>query len=170
MCASTLLHRLHTVALVQLPIYASTFLGTRTLSVAYSSFAMIGRGASPKIGSTPFHRFGAFQSAWRQLGGKQILVPSHYNGKVGVRPDLDEFLKYISTQEDILDTMSFPLLDGERPYVLIVRADGLLCGCCPWVQLAIGFANHGQKARTLAYNWTIDVALTSEHDIDALRT
>ena len=65
--------------------------------------------------------------------------------------------------------MSFPLLDGERPYVLIVRGDGFLCGSCPWVQLAIEFANHGQKARTLAYDWTIDVALTSEHDIDALR-
>ena len=37
------------------------------------------------------------------------------------------------------------------------------------MQLAIGFASHGQKAHTLAYNWTIDVALTSEHDIDALR-
>ena len=65
--------------------------------------------------------------------------------------------------------MSFPPLDGERPYVLIVRGDGFPCGSRPWVQLAIGFANHGQKARTLAYNWTIDVALTSEHDIDALR-
>ena len=37
------------------------------------------------------------------------------------------------------------------------------------MQLANGFANHGQKARTLAYNWTMDVALTSEHNIDALR-
>ena len=65
--------------------------------------------------------------------------------------------------------MSFPLLDGEGPYVLIVRGDGFPCGSRLWVQLAIGFANHGQKARTLAYNWTIHVALTSEHDIDALR-
>ena len=65
--------------------------------------------------------------------------------------------------------MSFPLLDGKRPYVLIVRGDRFPCGSPPWVQLAIGFANHGQKARTLAYNPTIDVALTSEHDIDALR-
>ena len=65
--------------------------------------------------------------------------------------------------------MSFPLLDGERPYVLIIRGDGFPCGSRPWVQLASGLANHGQKARTLAYNWTIDVAPTSEHDIDALR-
>ena len=65
--------------------------------------------------------------------------------------------------------MSFLLLDGERPYVLIVRGDEFPCGSRAWVQLAIGFANHGQKWRTLAYNSTMDVALTSEHDIDALR-
>ena len=65
--------------------------------------------------------------------------------------------------------MSFPLLEGEPPYVLIVRGHGFPCGFRPWVQLAIGFAKHGQKVRTLAYNWTIDVALTSEHDMDALR-
>ena len=64
--------------------------------------------------------------------------------------------------------MSFPLLDGDRPYVLIVWGDGFPCGSRPLVQFAIEFANHGQKARTLAYNWTIDVALTSEHHIDAL--
>ena len=81
---------------------------------------------------------------------------------------LTSSFKYISTQDNILDTMSFPLLDGERPYVLIVQGDGIPCGSRPWVQLAIGFTNHGQKARTLASNWTIDVALTREHDIDAL--
>ena len=103
----------------------------------------------------------AFKIGWRELVSKQILVPSDYNGKVGVRWDLDEFLKYISAQDDILDTMSFPFLNGERPYVLIARGDGFPCGSRPWVQLAIGLANHGQKARTLAYNWTIDVALTT---------
>ena len=65
--------------------------------------------------------------------------------------------------------MTFPLLDGEPPYVLIIRGDGFPCGSRPWVQVAMGRANHGPKARTLAYNWTIDVALTSEHHIDALR-
>ena len=51
--ASSLLHRLHTVALVQLSIYTYSFLGTRTLSVGYPSFATMGRSASPQIGSTP---------------------------------------------------------------------------------------------------------------------
>ena len=113
--------------------------------------------------------FDAFKIAWRELGSKQTLVRSNYDGKVGVRWDLDQFFMYISTQDDILDTMTFPLLDWERPYVLIVLGDGFPCGSRPWVQLAIGFANHGQKACTLAYNRTIDVALTSEHNIDALR-
>ena len=85
-----------------------------------------------------------------------------------VRRDLDEVLKYISTQDDILDRMTFPPLDGEHPYVLIIRGDGFPCGSRPWVQLTFGFASHAQKARTQAYKWTIDVALTSEHDIDAL--
>ena len=37
------------------------------------------------------------------------------------------------------------------------------------MQLAIGFANHGQKARILPFFWTMDVALISEHYIHALR-
>ena len=37
------------------PIYTSSFLGTRTLSVGYPSFATMGRGAFPQIQSTPFH-------------------------------------------------------------------------------------------------------------------
>ena len=65
--------------------------------------------------------------------------------------------------------MSFPLLDGERPNLLIIPGDGFPCGSRPWVQLAMGLANRGQKARTLPYNWIIDVVLTNEHDIDALR-
>ena len=64
--------------------------------------------------------------------------------------------------------MSFPLLNGERPYVLIVSGDRFPCGSRTWVKLAIGVAHHGQKARTPAYSWTIDFALTSEHDSDAL--
>ena len=129
----------------------------------------MGRSASPKNWEHSFPSFEAFKIAWRELGSKQILVPNDYIGKVGVCWDLDEFLKYISTQDNILDTMRFPLLDGECRYVLIIRGDGFPSGSRPWVQLAIVFGNHGQKARTLAYNSTIDVDLTSEHDIDALR-
>ena len=107
------------------------------------------KGGLPANWEHPFPSLQAFKIAWQELGSKQILVPSDYNGEVGVRWDLDEFFKYISTQHDVLDTMSFPLLDGEGPYVVIVRGDGFPCGSRPWVQLAIGFANHGQKARTL---------------------
>ena len=66
--------------------------------------------------------------AWQGLGSKQILVPSDCNGKVGVRWDLDEFFTDISSQDYILDTMTFPPLDRERPYVVIVRGDGFPCG------------------------------------------
>ena len=128
-----------------------------------------GKGCLPANWEHAFPSFEAFKIAWRELGSKQILVPSDYNGKVGVGWDVDEFLKYISTQDGILDAMTSPLLDGERPYVLIIRGGGFPCGSRPWVQLAIGVANHGQKAGTLVHNWTIDVALTSQHNIDALR-
>ena len=46
-----------------------------------------------------FPSFEAFKIAWLELGSKQILVPSDYNGKVRVCWDLDEFFKYISTQD-----------------------------------------------------------------------
>ena len=72
----------------------------------------------------PSPLFDAFKIALGELGSKQILVRSDYNGKVGVCWDLDEFFQYISTQDDILDTMTFPLLDRERPYVFIIRGDG----------------------------------------------
>ena len=64
--------------------------------------------------------------------------------------------------------MTLPLLDGERSYVLIVEGDGFPCRSRSWVQLAIESPSHGQKARTLAYNCTVNVALIVEHDIDAL--
>ena len=37
------------------------------------------------------------------------------------------------------------------------------------MQSAIGFANHGQKARSLAYNWTIDVALTDGRGLNCTK-
>ena len=128
-----------------------------------------GKGRLPANRVHPSQSFEAFNNAWRELESKQILVPSDYNEKVGIRWDVDELFKYISTQDDIPDTMTFPLLSEERPYVLIFGGDGSPFGSRPWVQLAIWFANHCQRARTLANNWTIDVVLTSEHDIDALR-
>ena len=54
--------------------------------------------------------------------------------------------------------MHFPRTRDDHPYVLIVRGDGFPCGARSWCQIACGFANHMQKARTLLYNWTLDLA------------
>ena len=65
--------------------------------------------------------------------------------------------------------MHFPRFRDDHPYVLIVRGDGFPCGARSWCQIACGFANHMQKARTLLYNWTLDLALVSEHETDLVR-
>ena len=65
--------------------------------------------------------------------------------------------------------MHFPTFTDDHRYVLIARADGLPCGARSWCQIACGFATHMQKARTLLYNWTLDLALVSEHETDLVR-
>ena len=65
--------------------------------------------------------------------------------------------------------MHFPRFRDDHPYVLIVRGDGFPCGARSWCQIACGFANHMQKAPTLLYNWTLDLALGSEHETDLVR-
>ena len=65
--------------------------------------------------------------------------------------------------------MHFPRLTDDQPYVRIVRGDEFPCGARSWCQIACGFANHIQKARTLLYNWTLDLALVSEHETDLVR-
>ena len=65
--------------------------------------------------------------------------------------------------------MHFPRFRDDHPYVLIVRGDGFPCGARSWCQIACGFANHMQKARTLLCNWTLDLALVSEHETDLVR-
>ena len=49
----TVCSRLHLCNFQYMPL---PFIGTRTLSDGYPSFAMMGRGASLLIKSTPFHR------------------------------------------------------------------------------------------------------------------
>ena len=65
--------------------------------------------------------------------------------------------------------MHFPRFRDDHPYVLIVRGDGFPCGAGSWCRIACGFANHMQKARTLLCNWTLDLALVSEHETDLVR-
>ena len=117
----------------------------------------------------PFPSFKRMHREWQRLGKAQKLETTIHNGKVGVRWDLPHFFNYVATQKELMESMDFPMIDGEPLFVIIIRGDGFPCGSRPWVQIAIGFANHMEKARTLQYNWTLDVALTSEHDDEAMR-
>ena len=82
---------------------------------------------------------------------------------------MDEWIKYIGDQRDVLEEMHFPKFRDNHPHVLIVRGDGFPCGARSWCQIACGFANHMQKARTFLANWTLDLALVSEHETDLVR-
>ena len=50
-----------------------------------------GKERLPSNWERPFPLFEAFKMAWQELGSKQILVQSDYNGKVGVLCDLMSF-------------------------------------------------------------------------------
>ena len=117
----------------------------------------------------PFPSFKRMHREWQRLGKAQKLETTIHNGKVGVRLDLPHFFNYVATQKELMESMDFPMIDGEQLFVIIIRGDGFPCGSRPWVQIAIGFANHMEKARTLQYSWTLDVALTTEHDDEAMR-
>ena len=117
----------------------------------------------------PFPSFKRMHREWQRLGKAQKLETTIHNGKVGVRWGLPHFFNYVATQKELMESMDFPMINGEQLFVIIIRGDGFPCGSRPWVQIAIGFANHMEKARTLQYNWTLDVALTSEHDDEAMR-
>ena len=103
------------------------------------------------------------------LSERQVLKTTIKEGRVGVRWDVDDWIQYISDQRDVLEEMHFPRFRDDHSYVFIVPGDGLPCGERSWCQVACGFANHMQKARSLLYNWTLDLALVSEHETDLAR-
>ena len=102
-------------------------------------------------------------NAWSTLSERQVLKTTIKDERVGVRWDMDDWIQYIGDQRDVLEEMHFPRFRDDHPYVLIVRGDGFPCEARSWCQIACGFANHMQKARTLLYNWTLD-----EPGLDAL--
>ena len=113
-----------------------------------------------------FPSYATMDKAWSTLSKRQVLKTTIKDGRVGVRWDVDDWIQYIGDQRDVLEEMHFPRFRDDHPYVLIVRGDGFPCGARSWCQIACGFANHMQKARTLLYNWTLDLALVSEHETD----
>ena len=116
-----------------------------------------------------FPLYATMDKAWSTLSERQVLKTTIKDGRVGVRWDVDDWIQYIGDQRDVLEEMHFPRFRDDHPYVLIVRGDGFPCGARSWCQIACGFANHMQKARTLLYNWTLDLALVSEHETDLVR-
>ena len=62
----------------------------------------------------------------------------------------------------------FQSVDRTRPLTLVVRGDGYPCAGGSWSQLSVGLLNHGEKARTPAVLWIIDMGVTDDKDIVAL--
>ena len=81
----------------------------------------------------------------------------------------EDFLEYFSSQPDLMDPVGMEFHEPDYRYVLIVRGDEFPCGARPWCQLTVSFANHGERARSINYTWTLDLSLCSEHNVEALR-
>ena len=80
----------------------------------------------------------------------------------------EDFLEYFSSQPDLMDPAGMEFHEPDYRYVLIVRGDGFPCGDRPWCQLTVLFANNGERARSINYTRTLDLALCSEHNVEAL--
>ena len=116
-----------------------------------------------------FRSYAMRDKAWSWLSGRQVLKRTIRDGRVGVCWDVDDWIQHIGDQRDVREEMHFPTFRDDHPYVLIVRGDGFPCGARSWCQIACGFANHMQKAQNLLYNWTLDLALVTEHETDPVR-
>ena len=81
----------------------------------------------------------------------------------------EDFLEYFSSRPDLMDPVGMDFGGPDYRYVLIVRGDEFPCGARPWCQLTVSFANHGERARSINYTWTLDLSLCSEHNVEALR-
>ena len=88
---------------------------------------------------------------------------------VSVFRPVEDFLEYFSTQPDLMDPFGMEFHEPDYRYVLIVREDEFPCGARPRCQLTVSFANHGERARSINYTWTLDLSLCSEHNVEALR-
>ena len=103
------------------------------------------------------------------LSERQVLKSTIKDQRVRVRGDVDDWMKFICDERDLLEEMHFQRFRDDHPYVLIVPGDVFPCEAGSWCQIACGVANHIQKARTLLYDWTLDLALVSEHKTDLVR-
>ena len=116
-----------------------------------------------------FPSYATIDKAWSTLSEREVLKTTIKDGTVAFRWDVDDWINHMGDQRDVLEEMHFPRFGDDPPYVHIVHGDGFPCGTRSWCQIACGSANHRQKARTLLYNWTLVLALVSEHEMDLVR-
>ena len=82
---------------------------------------------------------------------------------------LEDFFEYFSFKPDLMDPVGMHFHEPDYRYVLIVQGDELRCGARPWCQLTMSFANHGERARSIHYTWTLDLSNCSVDNVEAFR-
>ena len=126
-----------------------------------------------------FPSYERMDATWERLASVQQLEAKIHDPSAGEDPaaekfvsvfwPFEDFLEYFSSQPDLMDPVGMEFHEPDYRYVLIVRGDEFPCGARPWCQLTVLFANHGERARSINYTWTLDLALCSEHNVEALR-
>ena len=107
--------------------------------------------------------------AWSTLSERQVLKTTIKDGRVGVGWDVDDWIQYIGDQRDVLEEMHFRRFRDDHPYVLIVPWRWVLMRSKVMVPNCMWLCKQHAKTRTLLYNWTLDLALVSEHETDLVR-
>ena len=118
-------------------------------------------------------------ATWERLASVQQLEAKIHDPSAGQDPATERFvsvfwpfvdlLEYFSSKPDLMDPVGMEFHELDYRYVLIVRGDEIPCSAHPWCQLTMSFANHGERARSINYTWTLDLSLCSEHNVEALQ-
>ena len=126
-----------------------------------------------------FPSYERMDTTWERLASVQQLEANIHDPSAGQDPaaetfvsvfwPFEDFLEYFSSQPDLLDPVGMEFHEPDYHYVLIVRGDEFPCGARPWCQLTVSFANHGERARSINYTWSVNLSLCSEHNVEALR-
>ena len=126
-----------------------------------------------------FPSYERMDASWESLASVQQLEDKIHDPSAGQDPAAEKFVSvfwpfedffvYFSSQPDLMDPVGMEFHEPDYRYVLIVRGDAFPCGARPWCQLTVSFANHGERAQSINYTWTLDLSLCSEHNVEALR-
>ena len=126
-----------------------------------------------------FPSYEGMDATWESLSSVQQLEAKIHDPSAGQDPvaqrfvsvfwPFEDFLEYFSSQPDLMDLVGMEVHEPDYRYVHIVRGDEFPCGARPWCQLTVSFANHGERARSIHYTWTLDLSLCSKHNVEAPR-